>query len=163
MPVTHAYAILAPLPEAHLAAAQQVCQREGKVAFGSRSEQLFRKIDLSRVRDTVDVFIYAANPEVDLGAVISWHGVYVGQVQALPDGTHPDKARYRPLTAYDTDCMKLWTLYWEMENLQPIQPIKIETLRGFDQEAVYAASFVPKSPVLIEHPRIEPFQITPVV
>lgn len=162
MPVTHAYAILAPLPEAHLAAAQQVCQREGKVAFGSRSEQLFRKIDLSRVRDTVDVFIYAANPEVDRGAVISWHGIYVGQVQALPDGTHPEKARYRPHTAYETDGLKLWTLYWEMVDLQPIEPMSIETLRGFDQSEVYDPGFIPKSPLLIEHPR-QPIQIRAVV
>ncbi len=162
MPVTHAYAILAPLPEAHLAAARQVCQREGKVAFGSRSEQLFRKIDLSRVRDTVDVFIYAANPPQDLGAIISWHGIYVGQVQALPDGTHPDKARYRPHTAYETDSLKLWTLYWEIAQLQPIQPIQITTLRGFDQSEAYAPNFIPKSLLLIEHPR-QPIQIRAVV
>ncbi len=152
MTTTRAYALLVPIPQIHLVAGQQVCQQQGKVAFGSRETRLFRHLDLSRYKDEVDIFITATTPERAIETQITWHGIYMGHVQAQGTGTHPDKARYRPYTDYENDHPGHWWLFWELRELQPISPLPIQSLKQFDQKQPFEPDFTPDKPLLIEHP-----------
>lgn len=152
MTTTRAYALLVPIPHIHLIAGQQVCQQQGKVAFGSRETRLFRHLDLSRYKDEVDIFITSTTPERAIETQITWHGIYIGHVQAEGTGTHPDKARYRPYTDYENDHPGRWWLFWEVRELQPISPLPIHTLKRFDQKQPFEPDFAPDKPLLIEHP-----------
>jgi hypothetical protein len=152
MSITRAFALLAPVPEIHLISGQEVCAQQGKVAFGSRVFELFRKLDTARGKDEIDVFIYASLPEESIGAMVSWQAVYVGHVEARRNGTHPAGAKLRPTTAYETDKPNSWVIYWEVRDLQPIDPFPIKSLRAFDKKAYYTPHFVPETPLLIEYP-----------
>lgn len=152
MSITRAFALLAPVPEIHLISGKEVCAQQGKVAFGSRDFELFRKLDTARGKDDINVFIYASMPQESIGAMVSWQGVYVGHVEARRNGTHPAGARFRPITAYETDQPSSWVIYWEVRDLEEIEPFPIKSLRGFDKKAYYAPHFVPERPLLIEYP-----------
>jgi hypothetical protein len=51
-------ALLAPVPLQHLRSGQTKAECEGRVAFGSRAWEVFRKLDALREGMPVDVFIY---------------------------------------------------------------------------------------------------------
>lgn len=152
MAVTRAYALLMALPQIHLVAGQSVCQHQGKVAFGSQESRLFRHLDLSRHGDQVDSFIIAITPERPIEVAVTWHGIYLGHVQAAPEGTHPDKARYRPHTDYENDYPGHWQVFWEVRDLRPIAPISVGDLKRFDHQQRFDPQFMPERPLLIEHP-----------
>lgn len=152
MSINRAFAILAPVPEIELISAKEVCDEQGKVAFGSRLFELFRKIDTTRGEEEMNVFIYASMPEASIGSMVSWQGVYVGHVEARRNGTHPGGAKFRPPTAYETDKSNAWVIYWEVRDLQEIEPFPIKTLRGFDKKTYYPPHFIPETPLLIQYP-----------
>lgn len=54
-------ALLAPVPLEFLIEGIAVCDRQGKVAFGSRAWEIFRKLDELRNGQPVDVYIYASH------------------------------------------------------------------------------------------------------
>lgn len=58
-PITRNFSLLVSVPEIHLLSGQDVCEQEGKVAFGSQDFEVFRKLDQDRNDRVVKVFIYA--------------------------------------------------------------------------------------------------------
>jgi hypothetical protein len=98
-------ALLAPVPEEHLVSALDVVHEHKKVAFRSRSWQLFRQIDELRGDAPADVLIYASHSTVHHSPpTVSWRVKYIGQREAS-GGAHPDGMTYRPLstTEYPDD------------------------------------------------------------
>jgi hypothetical protein len=98
-------ALLAPVPEEHLVSALDVVREHKKVAFRSRSWQLFRQIDELRGDAPADVLIYASHSTVHHSPpTVSWRAKYIGQREAR-GGAHPDGMTYRPLstTEYPDD------------------------------------------------------------
>jgi hypothetical protein len=156
MAKTAVVALLAPVPLEHLLDGAEVCVKEGKVAFGSRAWEVFRKLDEIRGNTVVDVYIYASQSVPGGIPEVSWHARYVGQVESV-GGAHPDGMRYRPPSTakYPDDNVGHWAVYWEVESLGQLEPgerIRIKDLRGLDKARYYAAGFVPEGPLLIEHP-----------
>ena len=67
-----AIALLAPVPLEHLKDGIGICQKEGKLAFGSRAWDTFRELDELRNSNPVPVLIYASMSQVDGPATITW-------------------------------------------------------------------------------------------
>jgi hypothetical protein len=148
-------ALLAPVPLEHLLTGADVANREGHVAFGSRAWELFRELDGLRRGMSVDTYIYAsqtAGAQFD----VSWHGCYVGHVDAV-NGAHPAGMRYRPPSTakYLHDNEGFWAVFWEIQALGefPVgERIPLSVLVGFGKKRPYRSGFIPEGPVLIEHP-----------
>jgi hypothetical protein len=80
MPTTQEIALLAPVPLEPLNDGQAVCDLQGKVAFGSRAWEIFRKLDELRDGQPVDVYIYASHAPGRPSFKVSWHGIYLKHV-----------------------------------------------------------------------------------
>lgn len=152
---TEDFAILAPVPEEHLLDGKVVCEREGKVAFGSRAFERFRDADKERLGASVEVLIYASDPIGHRRAVATWRGLYLGHVDGR-NGAHPDGMRFRPPSTanHPDDNRGHWAVFWEVTELRLIHPdpIPITRLRGLGKKKYYADSYVPEGPLLIEYP-----------
>lgn len=142
-------ALLAPVPIGLLNQGGDVIQTKGKVAFGSRAWELFRRLDDMRGGLPIDVFIYASHTE-SLEKVVSWQGRYIGHVEGI-DGKHPDGRRYRSRLALG-DGSGWWAVFWELDALRRIDPISTGDLRGYGDGKDYGAPFIPEGPIIIEHP-----------
>jgi hypothetical protein len=134
----------------------EVCQREGRVAFGSRAWEVFRKLDELRNGLPVEVYIYASHGPGIRGIVVSWSGIYVGHVESV-NGAHPEGMRFRPPSTgkYEDDNRGYWAVFWEIEELHSLDESEhIPTGRfwGFDKRKSYGGNFVPEGPILIRHP-----------
>jgi len=155
---TNGFAILAPVPEEHLVYGVTVCLHEGKVAFGSRAWEVFRKADEERQGLPVRVLIYPSHPisTHHRGPKVAWEALYIGQV-AAKNGAHPHGMKFRPPSTgkYLTDNYGHWALFWEVTELTSLPPsemISIRDLRGLDKKGYYGRTFVPEGPLLIEYP-----------
>jgi len=148
-------ALLAPVPHEHLQDGAQICQREGRVAFGSRAWELFRELDRLRGHLPVDVYVYASHSNA-LTFDVSWHARYIGHVHSI-NGAHPAGSKCRPPSTfkYADDNQGYWAIFWEVEDLRELSRedrIAIKTLRGYGRRAAYGKNFVPEGPILIERP-----------
>ncbi|MDI6711974.1 MAG: hypothetical protein QMD96_01915 [Anaerosomatales bacterium] len=146
-------ALLAPVPEVFLPEGKHLCEnpRRGKVAFGSRAWEVFRRLDALRGGLPVYTLIYASHAGAPR-PVASWRGYYIGHVEGV-NGAHPDGPKYRPRTAVeDREDEGWWAVFWEVTGLEPLSvPISIGELRGFGAKRNYAP-FIPEGPVIIERP-----------
>ena len=93
------FAILAPVPLAHLQSGKDVAAKEGFVAFGSMKWELFRQVDALRHDRKVPVLLYPSHEGVPakLSYVVAWFGWYTGHVESK-GGVHPDGVKHRPPT-----------------------------------------------------------------
>lgn len=158
MSTTHAFAILAPVPEIHLASGlesikiQIEADLKPKLAFGSNAFQFFREVDQLRDGKSVDVFIYASHSqeEQSLARTVTWRASYIGHVESRR-GRYPGNTKYRSEST-KTDSPQ-WAVFWEVEDLEQLKtPIPIGTLQGLNSKKLYAPQFFPEGPVLIQHP-----------
>ena len=141
-------ALLAPVPLRHLQSGEAVCHKKGRVAFGSRAWELFRKLDAERGGMAVEVLFYASHADIRDSSA-SWRARYVRHVEGI-NGVHPDGRRYRPSSALD-DTEGHWAVFWEVEDLQLLkEPIPIAELRSWSTGEPYGPGFVPEGPALIE-------------
>lgn len=141
-------ALLAPVPLEHLESGKNTCASEGKVAFGSMAWEVFRRLDVLRENQRVQVLIYASYDKPIVPFRVSWQAFYTGHCESI-DGKHPDGMKYRPAsTSTDTDD---WAVFWEVEKLQIIEghhPL-ISSLSGFGNTRHYQKTFRPEGPILI--------------
>jgi hypothetical protein len=147
-------ALLASVPLIYL---EDGAKMKGRVAFGSRSYELFLKLEELRGNDDVDVYIYASHSGGRHDAKVSWHARYVGFVRS-DSGIHTNPKHRPPSTMTDTPDS---AVFWEVEDLKRLEPpIRIGELRGVDKRSgnkiikkkPYVHTFRPRGPVLIEHP-----------
>jgi hypothetical protein len=162
METTRKFAILAPVPEAHLisgleAIAAQVDSEDitnpglPKVAFGSMAFEILRKADELRKEQAVEVLIYASDAQGDqpLNSEVRWRARYIGHLPSR-NGRYPGKPLFRPKAATERP---IWAVYWEVQALEKLKtPIAIASLQGLGQKANCKPRFVPEGPVLIEYP-----------
>lgn len=149
-------ALLAPVPEEHLIDGAEVCEKEGKVAFGSRAFLVFVELDELRQGEPVDVYIYASHCERAGAARATWMASYQQFVHSL-NGAHPDGKKYRPPSTfkYESDNKGHWALFWEVMNLRRLtddEAVLIKDMRGWKHKTKYARFFIPEGPLIIEAP-----------
>ncbi|MGB8698247.1 MAG: hypothetical protein WCD18_02425 [Thermosynechococcaceae cyanobacterium] len=163
MSKTHAFALLAPVPEEHLisgleAIAAQLdaedlpTEHVPKVAFGSMDFEVLAEVETVRGGKSVEVLIYASHAKGDqrLNPEATWRGLYVGYVPSRR-GRYPGKSIYRPASTL-TD-RPTWAVFWEVQELERMQtPIPIGTLTGKNKKNPYQPRFIPEGPNLIEYP-----------
>jgi hypothetical protein len=146
-------ALLAPVPLEHLIDGEVICNEQGKVAFGSRAWELFRKLDEIRDNEPVDVYIYASHSVNGPVFKVSWIASYIGHVESK-SGAHPDGMRFRPPSTgkHTGDNHGHWAIFWEVVNLRRL-PIKEYILTGdfigYEKIKPYTKNFVPEGPILI--------------
>jgi hypothetical protein len=149
-------ALLAPVPLEHLRDGAMVCEREGRVAYGSRAWEVFRQLDEIRDDMPVDVYIYASHSPGPLRLEVSWHALYVGHVESIR-GAHPNGMRLRPPSTakYPDDNVGHWAVFWEVEQLRELPSegrIPTGEFRGLNKRKSYKRNFVPEGPMLVTHP-----------
>jgi len=133
-----------------------VCRRNGKVAFGSRAWEVFRRLDELRGGSPVDVYLYASRSVPSGPPRITCHARYIAHVESV-GGAHPDGMNYRPTSTARNpdDNAGHWAVFWEVELLRRLETneqMLIRDLRGLDKPKHYPSAFVPEGPILIEHP-----------
>lgn len=146
-------ALLAPVPLDHLTDGALVAEAQGKVAFGSRAWEVFRRLDGLRNGLPVDVWIYASHAHEGGAPKVTWHARYVGHVEAVR-GAHPAGAKYRPPSTTDggEDTANYWAIFWEVQGLRRLAPaevVPVTDFQGLDRRSRYAARFVPEGPLLV--------------
>jgi len=149
-------ALLAPVPLEHITDGAIVCRDYGRIAFGSRAWEVFRKLDDLRGGKPVDVYIYASHSPGPPSFEISWHGRYIGHVESI-NGAHPEGMRFRPPSTgkYPDDNLGHWAVFWEVEELRELSPeecIRTGEFCGFDKRNKYKRNFIPEGPIIVEHP-----------
>lgn len=154
--VSYDVALLAPVSLEHLEDGSEVCRKQGRVAFGSRAWEVFRKLDALRNGLPVEVFIYASHDPHVHRLAVSWKGLYVGHVES-DNGAHPMGMRFRPPSTgkYHEDNHGYWAVFWEVESLRRLQEDQcIPTGRfwGLEKPKSYGRNFVPEGPILIRYP-----------
>src|SRR2546428_8326838 len=90
-------ALLAPVPLRHLGSGLVVCDREGRVAFGSAAFDVFHRLDSERHELLVDVYIYASHADI-VRPEVSWRARYVRFVAGVFGGVHELGMKLRPPT-----------------------------------------------------------------
>jgi hypothetical protein len=149
-------ALLAPVPEEHLISGQAMCSEVGRVSFGSRDFEVFRKLDEQREGAPCQVLVYASWPNVPPVGFprITWTATYLRTVDARSDGS-PPKGIFRPVSTknYPGDKKGHWGVYWEVTDLQKCegdQQLAISSLRGKNSAKNYLKTFHPERPMIIE-------------
>ena len=161
-PKTHAFAILAPVPEQHLISAQEAIAAQlaadppetpPVLAYGSKAFEVFRKADEERAGHPVEIFIYASHAkEQTLKPQATWKATYIKHVDSRR-GRYPGKAYHRPPST-EQDKQDYWAVYWLVQDLEKLAtPIPISDFRGYDKKADYLTNFVPEGPLLVAHPQ----------
>lgn len=150
----HLPCILTPVSEEHLLSGRDVCQREGKVAFGSRAFSLFEQADELRDEAPLDVFIYPSWGSKFGPPKARWHGVYIGHVRSN-GGAHPDGMKFRPRSTkeYPSDNIGHWAVFYELEALRELpkeEALGMPRFRGFGTGKPYVTSFIPEGPLLVD-------------
>lgn len=149
-------ALLAPVPLEHLIDGSLVAKEKGRVAFGSRKFDVFRKLDQERHGLPVDVYIYPSHGGGPRVFEVSWRAVYVGSVESQ-DGAHPAGMKYRPPSTakYASDNLGHWAAFWEVADLQELlqaERLTVAQFTGFGKKKPYGTNFPPEGPLLVEHP-----------
>jgi len=148
--------LLAPVPLEHLRDGFNICQSQGKVAFGSRAWEVFRELDVERSGSPVDVFIYASGDPSTEQLEVSWYGRYIGHVEGK-NGAHPDGMKFRlPSTGkYPSDNKGYWAVFWEVDQLRELtqdERIPIGEFVGYKTGKSYKKTFIPEGPILVVRP-----------
>jgi len=149
-------ALLTPVPVEHLESGAAICAAEGKVAFGSRSWEVFRKLDALRTGLSVDVYIYASGAGPQEVRAATWRAVYVGHVESV-GGAHPEGMRFRPPSTCqnESDNYGHWAVFWEVRELRRLPESEFIATRqftGHGKRRTYRDNFAPEGPLLVEHP-----------
>ncbi len=142
-------ALLAPVPLDILVSALETYTPAGQIAFGTRDWELFDKLDKSRMKMPVDVYIYASHAGGSFEGKATWHAKYV----RLEPDRHEAKP-YRPMLAAQTD---VWEgeVYWIVERLRRTEAsehISVTDFISFEDTKPYGKSFPPHRPLLVKHP-----------
>lgn len=151
-----AVALLAPVPEEHLITGQATCYEVGRVAFGSRDFEVFRRLDELREGAPCQVLIYASQPNIPPAGLprITWTATYLRTVDARSDGS-PPKGIFRPVSTerYAGDQKGHWGVYWEVTDIRKMEGderLAIASLRGKNAAKNYLRTFRPERPLMIE-------------
>lgn len=148
-------ALLAPVPLVHLTDGIEVCERMGKVAFGSRAWEVFRNLDELRAGTDVPVLIYASMADADGPARASWKASYIGHVESQ-NGAHPDGMKFRPASteSNQSDNLGFWAVFWEVSKLTRLpdqEQIEVNTIQGQNGN-YFKPGFVPEGPIIVQTP-----------
>jgi len=148
--ITRNFSLLVPVPEIHLLSGQDVCEQEGKVAFGSQEFEVFRKLDQDRNDRAVKVFIYATLQENrSFIPKVTWQAFYIGHVDSRR-GRHPQGMKYRPATAAN-DALNS-AVFWEVTDLRPLEiPVNISNFKGLGKKEPFQSRFIPEKPLMIQY------------
>lgn len=152
------FAILAPVPRAHIASGEVIAQTAGYVCFGSDKWELFRAVEQRRAGQDVPVLVYASHNEdsAQWGYVVAWTGLYTGVVEDSSEKLREEKAGHRPPTTAGnpTDSARGWGVFWRVKDLRELSPAERRELRdlqsyrtGKDRE-----QSAPRGPEIILRP-----------
>lgn len=144
-------ALLTPVPLQHLLDGRDVCEREGRVAFGSQAWQVFRELDREAGPGT-RVLIYASHAGVPRRQRVSWTASYLRYVESK-GGAHPERARVRPPStiADGEDAAGYWAGFYEVADLQPLGDDEQVAIRDLADRRGrrYGRDFPPEGPIII--------------
>lgn len=144
------WALLAPVPNPHLESGYPVCQREGRVAYGSDSVEVMSMTAAEARGSKIRVLFYASHAPDAVPARVTWIGKFV-QLEAPRNGRHPQQDRLRPPTTKDDGA---WQIFYEVSDLQPFPASEHLLLSELKKRRgpKLSKTFLPLGPLLIENP-----------
>jgi hypothetical protein len=146
------FAILAPVPLAHLESALNVVNDQGRVAFGADGVKFFEDVEGRRAGEPVPVLFYASHPnDAQPDLTTTWRGWYTGFVESA-EGRHPGGDDLLPSSAANDGA---WAVFWHVEALEPMpagESIPIGDLVSYKTGEQYKSNFRPRRPVLVQRP-----------
>jgi hypothetical protein len=145
--------LLAPVPLEHLQSGRDVCEAQGRVAFGSNAWENFRKLDLLLGGGPCRAWLYASDSAHLAKPMVSWSCTYLRHVESRA-GRHPYDMLYRPASTakYAADNAGHWAVFWEVTDLQPLggAVIPVNKFFGHGNQKPFASGFLPKGPMIVE-------------
>ncbi len=143
-------ALLAPVPHLHLESGYPVCQREGRVAYGSDSVEVMSMAAAAAREAKVRVLFYASHAPDAAPPRVTWVGRFL-RLETPRQGRHPQHDRLRPST---TDDDGAWQIFYEIADLERLSPAEQLPLAVLKKRggAKLSKAFVPLGPLLIENP-----------
>jgi hypothetical protein len=129
-------ALLVSVPDIHLHEAQEICNRYGRVAFGSNAFEFFRDLEANLgIQEELPVLIYVSrtgsgqNPKFFSAGRIPFTGRLVRWSEPSA-GKHPEP-NVRPKSTLDSDTK--WAGFWEVKDLtligKQLEQIQLTELR----------------------------------
>jgi hypothetical protein len=129
----------------HLNDGEEVCRRQGQVAFGSNAWEVMRRIEAG-----VPVLIYASHSAEALGPVVSWTAVFDEYVESGGSASLRRIRRFRPPSADGEEAD--WAGYYLVHGLRRLaRPLPIDDLRKQDG-LQFSRRFVPEGPIFASLP-----------
>jgi hypothetical protein len=148
--------LLAPVPEEHLISALETVKEHGRVVFGSRDWEIFRRLEEIIKPDTwCEALIYASDAQSALNPpTVTWKARYLGHSDSI-NGRHKEGLKYRPKStlSYDLDNLGHWAVFWDVSDLISVpksEYIKISELLGYEKPRRYLKNFIPHGPTIVE-------------
>lgn len=143
-------ALLTPVPLEHLESGLAVCEREGRVAYGTESGMVLSELAALAKDAECTVLFYASHTSSSGPARVTWSARFLGLVEAK-SGRHPEHNRLRPRS---TDSDGDWLIFYEVADLKKLEPADQLTLGSLKttKGKKLAKTFIPQGPTLIENP-----------
>jgi hypothetical protein len=133
--------VLTPVPLVHLVNGEEICRRQGQVAFGSNAWEVMRRIEAGMA-----VLIYASHSAEALGPVVTWTAVFDEYVEAGGSASLRRIRRFRPPSADGEEAD--WAGYYLVHGLRRLaEPLPIDGLRKLDGSR-FSRRFVPEGPII---------------
>lgn len=127
------FAILAPVPRAHIESGEGIARTTGYVCFGSDKWELFREVERRRAGREVPVLLYASHNEelAEWGFVVAWTGLYIGVVEDASEKRRDEQAGHRPPTTarHPNDNARGWGVFWRVKALRELSAAERRELR----------------------------------
>lgn len=153
------FAILAPVPGAHLDSGTPLSWDREYVCFGSNAWELFRHADELAAGEPVPVLFYRSHDDSQAPTcVVSAAGWYIGHTQDPAEMTRDTKEGRRPpsmqLHAGGSDDIIHWGVFWRVVRIRPLEPAHQRPFREFKLLASKRSkqNAPPRGPVLIQRP-----------
>lgn len=160
MDISKTFALLAPVPEAHLQSGLESIALQFDrdiippfIVYGSMAFEVFAEVERIRKDKAVEVLIYATDSSGDrpLNPEVTWKGIYIGCEQASGGGRYRGAAIHRP--AATASERNKWGIFWKLTQLESFKSgLPIGKLTAFGTKKPCAPRFMPDAPLLIDYP-----------
>ena len=142
-------ALLVSVPHLHLVSGLDTIAAAGRVAYGTDNGMVLSQLQNALAGQTCVVLIYASGQSSGPPKA-TWRAIY-GQQTGARSGKHPDPKIRPASTQSDGPFLTFWQGL-DLTELDPNDAISLNTLRAFGSGKRFAATYVPRGPILIANP-----------
>lgn len=143
-------ALLTPVPLEHLESGLDVCEREGRVAYGSDNGMVLAELAAAANGAECPVLFYASHSADHGPAKVTWIGRFV-RIEGAKAGRHPFTDRLRPTSTANDGAFVAFYEVADLRRAEPHERLPLSSLKTLAGKKL-AANFVPLGPTLVQNP-----------